>query len=237
MSIKSILNRLLFPNHCTNEAYVKYLTKGGAKIGNGTFFYGPKLHPVDETALPYVEIGENCRITSGVTILAHDYSYAVLRPIYHCMLCKAGVTRIGDNVFIGVHSIVTMGVKIGNNVIIGAGSVVTKDIPSNVVAAGNPAKVICTLDDYYKKCKERFEEFAKITYMREKQFLGRELQEDEMGWYAALWNSKIKYDIVSRMRVDGDSPEEVYRDVMNYPSEYRSFEEFKSIVQIKEKKT
>lgn len=37
MSIKSILNRLLFPNHCTNEAYVKYLTKGGAKIGNGTF--------------------------------------------------------------------------------------------------------------------------------------------------------------------------------------------------------
>ena len=72
------------------------------------------------------------------------------------MLCKAGVTRIGDNVLIGVHSIVTMGVKIGNNVIIGAGSVVTKDIPSNVVAAGNPAKDICTLDDYYKKCNERF---------------------------------------------------------------------------------
>lgn len=234
MSIKNFLNKLIYPNYCTSDAYVKFLRKGGAKIGEGTFFYGPKLHPVDETSLPYVEIGRNCRITSGVTILAHDYSYAVLRPIYHCMLCKAGVTKIGDNVFIGINSIITMGVEVGNNVIIGAGSVVTKNVPSNVVVAGNPAKVVCTLEEYYEKCNERFDTYAKIVYVRKKKNLGRELREDDMGWYVALWNSEKRYDIVSKMRVDGDNPEKVYKDVVDFPARYKSYEQFQNIVQRKD---
>ena len=47
------------------------------------------------------------------------------------------------------------GVKIGNNCIVGAASVVTKDVPDNSVVAGMPAKVICSLDDFYKKNLER----------------------------------------------------------------------------------
>ena len=50
--------------------------------------------------------------------------------------------QIGNNVWIGMNSIVMRGVTIGDNVVIGANSVVTKDIPSNAVAAGNPCKVI-----------------------------------------------------------------------------------------------
>lgn len=50
--------------------------------------------------------------------------------------------EIGDNVWIGGGTIICPGIKIGNNTVIGAGSVVTKDIPDNVVAAGNPCKVI-----------------------------------------------------------------------------------------------
>ena len=49
---------------------------------------------------------------------------------------------IGSDVWIGGGSIICPGIKIGDNVVIGAGSVVTKDIPSNCVAAGNPAKKI-----------------------------------------------------------------------------------------------
>lgn len=49
---------------------------------------------------------------------------------------------IGDDVWIGGSVTINPGVTIGNNSIIGSGSVVTKDIPSNVIAAGNPAKVI-----------------------------------------------------------------------------------------------
>lgn len=52
---------------------------------------------------------------------------------------------IGHNVWIGGGAIITPGVTIGNNVVIGAGSVVTKNIPDNVLAAGNPARIIKTL--------------------------------------------------------------------------------------------
>ena len=54
---------------------------------------------------------------------------------------------VGDNVWLGGGVIVCPGVKIGNNVTIGAGSVVTKDIPDNVVAAGNPCRVIKSVDN------------------------------------------------------------------------------------------
>lgn len=50
--------------------------------------------------------------------------------------------EIGDNVWVGGGAIICPGVTIGDNVVIGAGSVVTKDIPKNVVVAGNPAKII-----------------------------------------------------------------------------------------------
>ena len=127
-----------------------------------------------------------------------------------------------------------MGVEVGNNVIIGAGSVVTKNVPSNVVVAGNPAKVVCTLEEYYEKCNERFDTYAKIVYVRKKKNLGRELREDDMGWYVALWNSEKRYDIVSKMRVDGDNPEKVYKDVVDFPARYKSYEQFQNIVQRKD---
>ena len=55
--------------------------------------------------------------------------------------------RIGDNVWIGGGAIINPGVTIGNNSVIGSGSVVTKDIPENVVAAGNPCKIIREIDN------------------------------------------------------------------------------------------
>lgn len=55
---------------------------------------------------------------------------------------KSRPIRIGDNVWLGMNVVVLPGIHIGDNVVVGAGSVVTKDIPSNVVAAGNPCRVI-----------------------------------------------------------------------------------------------
>lgn len=68
-------------------------------------------------------------------------------------LVHRGGVSIGDNVFIGMQSTILKGVHIGNNVIIGANSLVNKDVPDNCVVAGNPCKVIMTLDEYYEKRK------------------------------------------------------------------------------------
>lgn len=83
----------------------------------------------------------------GVVILSHDA----------CRGLKSD-TFIGNNVIVGIHSIILPGVRVGNHVVIGAGSIVTKDIPDNVVVAGNPAKIIkegivvenCRIKDYYR---------------------------------------------------------------------------------------
>lgn len=65
-----------------------------------------------------------------------------------------GGVKIGNNVFIGMKSTILKGVHIGNNVIVGANSLVNKDIPDNCVVAGNPARVVMTLDQYYEKRKK-----------------------------------------------------------------------------------
>ena len=120
---------------------------------------------------------------------------------------------------------------------IGAGSVVTKDIPSKVVVAGNPAKIICTLDEYYEKNKKKFPKYAATVYNRQKEILGRDLNESEMGWYIALWDSDLRKEVISNLRVDGDDSNEVYNDVINYPSIYSSFDEFKAkIIQEEDEK-
>ncbi|MEE1011619.1 MAG: sugar O-acetyltransferase [Acutalibacteraceae bacterium] len=59
--------------------------------------------------------------------------------------------HIGKNCWIGAGAVIVPGVTIGDNTVIGAGSVVTKDIPSNVVAVGNPCKVLREISDYDKE--------------------------------------------------------------------------------------
>jgi len=112
-----------------------------------------------------VEIGKNCVFTDDVTLLTHGYDFCVLREKYGEVLGSSGKVVIEDNVFIGTRSVILKGVRIGKNTIIGAGSIVTHDIPPNSVAAGNPCKIIMTIDQYYKKRKEQYVEEAKAYAM------------------------------------------------------------------------
>ncbi|GAA0078636.1 sugar O-acetyltransferase [Clostridium sp. CTA-5] len=87
-----------------------------------------------------VKIGKNVMIGPSVNI------FTACHPIEVNLRLKgveyASPVEIGDNVWIGGGVTITPGVKIGNNSVIGAGSVVTKDIPENVVAVGNPCRVM-----------------------------------------------------------------------------------------------
>lgn len=130
-----------------------YLIKNGAIIGDNVRIFDYKNTIVDIQNPHMLEIGNNVCITSGVKILTHDYSYVVLSGTYGEILGGIGKTKIGNNVFIGMNAIILKGTTIGDNVIIGAGSVVSGNIESNNVYAGNPAKKIMSLEEYYKKKK------------------------------------------------------------------------------------
>lgn len=81
--------------------------------------------------------------------------YTAGHPIHHEVRntgYEYGIpVKIGNNVWIGRNSVITPGVTVGDNVVIGAGSVVTKDIPANVIAAGNPCRVIRQITEEARK--------------------------------------------------------------------------------------
>ncbi len=111
---------------------------------------------IDETSPKKVTIGRNCVITDGVKVLVHSWIHPVLAHNYGVIsedILAPREVKIGNYVFLGANTIVLPGASIGDNVIVGAGSVVTHSIPNNCVAAGNPCKVICSLDEYYRKLK------------------------------------------------------------------------------------
>ena len=91
-----------------------------------------------------VHLGNNVLLAPKVQIYT---AYHPTDPTIRLSLKElAAPVTIGNNVWLGGGAIICPGVSIGNNVTIGAGSVVTKDIPNNVVAVGNPCRVIKTID-------------------------------------------------------------------------------------------
>ncbi|MFC5623262.1 acyltransferase [Algoriphagus winogradskyi] len=99
---------------------------------------------------PYlIKIGNNCQITNGVKFFTHGGAGAVRlkHPKFDCF----GKIEIGDFVYFGTNSLIMPGVTIGNNVLIAAGSVVVSSIPENVVIGGNPARIICSIEQYLER--------------------------------------------------------------------------------------
>lgn len=94
----------------------------------------------------FINIGDNVALSAGCKIISTSLdSEKLINSIYEH---KGKGIQIGNNIQIGAGAIILDGVNIGNNVIIGAGAVVTKNIPSKVIVAGIPAKII---KDYSEK--------------------------------------------------------------------------------------
>jgi acetyltransferase-like isoleucine patch superfamily enzyme len=103
-----------------------------------------------------IDIGNRVTITDGVKILTHDGATWLIRNSDGKRYQKYSPVKIGDDVFIGINSIIMPGVVIGNKVIIAAGSVVTKDVPNYSIYGGNPAQKICTYAEYEEKVFKTF---------------------------------------------------------------------------------
>ena len=104
-----------------------------------------------------IRLGNNVHLASNVGFLTHDIIHVMVNnkltkeKSSEVLKEKIGCIEIQDNVFVGAGTRILYDIKIGSNVVIAAGSVVTHDIPSNSVAAGVPAKVIGTFEEFLKK--------------------------------------------------------------------------------------
>lgn len=146
--IKEILYRI------RGHVSLKRLKKKG-------FTCGANFHMMEEVIIDpahcwLIHIGNNVTLAPRVHLLAHDASTKMFIGY-----AKIGRVEIGNNVFIGASTVVLPNVKIEDNVIVGANSVVTKALNKNGVYAGNPAKYICSLEEYLHKQNKKMKQ-AKI---------------------------------------------------------------------------
>lgn len=118
----------------------------GVKMGKGCFI-ATRYMP---TEAYLIDIGDNVAITGGVKIFTHGGA-RIARSVGYPNFDVFGKVTIGDWSYIGSNALIMPGVSIGKRVLVAAGSVVTHSVPDNVCVAGNPAKIICTIDEFVRK--------------------------------------------------------------------------------------
>lgn len=113
ISVQTFVFRKIYRMNISHSARISFGTKLDKVNGKGIF------------------IDDETYIASGAIIFTHDYINDIFSN-----------TIIGKRCFIGANAIIMSGITLGDEVIVGSGSIVTKDVPSNCIVAGNPAKII-----------------------------------------------------------------------------------------------
>ena len=106
-----------------------------------------------------ISIEDNCGFGENCAILTHD---ALAKEFLRAT--RLGRVTIKASCHSGMGTIILPGVTIGPRSFVGAGSVITSDIPEGVVAAGNPARVICSLDEYLDRQRAKLETLPNFKY-------------------------------------------------------------------------
>ena len=226
----SLLKKIKTYLQCrTAKGYEQWLRKQGVVIGKNLRLFNHNSIRFDITTPGLITVGDNVSITADVSILTHDFCSSVFREKYHDYLPGRSKVIIGNNVYIGQKAIILRGVTIGDNVIIAAGAIVTKDVPSDSVVAGVPARVVCTLDEYYQKRKSlalaEAKQYARDLY----QYRGvRPTVEDFWEEFAVFYHEEENYPTAFVQRIKNvQMPGELYDEfIKNNKPICASFDEF-----------
>ncbi len=142
------------------------LRRMGLTIGEGFRF----MSLPDFGSEPYlITIGKHVGIADGVVFITHDGGTQVFRhQERYRKVIKYGRINILDNCVVGQRAILMPGVTIGPNSVIAAGSVVSRSIPANVLASGNPAKPVMTIEQYAEWSLAATPEYDEAEYRRDK---------------------------------------------------------------------
>ena len=128
----------------TPEDYARHI---GVKIGKNCFISTRRWGTE-----PYlITVGDNVQVTRDVAVHTHGGGQAIRKE--HPDFDVFGKVVISDWAYIGASSQIMPGVTIGEGALVAAGSIVTKSVPPHTVVGGNPARVICTTDEYYERNK------------------------------------------------------------------------------------
>lgn len=158
------------PGFCCEYVNFVKAKKLGVKVGSHC-----RLLSASFSTEPYlIEIGEHVTITAHVQFITHDGGVWVFRRTYPD-IDLFGRIKIGDNVFIGVHAIILPGTMIGNNSIVAAGAVVKGVFEDNSIIAGIPAKRIGSIEDYYKKNKDKFVFVRNLSSKERRKILNKQI--------------------------------------------------------------
>ncbi len=120
----------------------------GMRIGHNVWL--PASTWIDTSYCFLISIGDNCGFGEECHILAHDAQMDEFLDA-----ARLGRVTVHESCHVGAKSILLPGVEIGPRTIVGAGSVVSKSLPADTVCAGNPARVICSLQEYLEKHRTR----------------------------------------------------------------------------------
>lgn len=180
-----------------------------------------------------IEMGDNCMFAPNVQL------YTATHPLHpvkrNSGLEYAKPIKIGNNVWLGGGVIVTPGVTLGDNVVVGAGSVVTKSFPDNVVIAGNPARIIKTVEE--ELTEESLETLRhkidmidrELVALLEKRMdtvtkIGQVKKEENQAVYDAKREQQVLDKVVSLLKNKGykETITDTYVDLMKHSREYQN---------------
>ena len=218
---------VLYLSRFKHSWFIKALKRRGIKIGDNFVIQGSAHNIyIDVTRPSLITIGSNVMINHRFSLVTHDFVSGIFKEKYDDFLPSSGRVVIGNNVMFGINCTVLKGVTIGDNCFIAAGALVTKDVPANSIAGGVPAKVLCSIDDYYNRrkieCETEALEFARSIVER---FNRRPVPEDFNEEFT-LFVDKDNIGAYSSLPVKQQLGSHYEKWITNHVAKYKGFDAF-----------